>query len=223
MKTFVNPLPGTPIFKWLSFDFPADRRYHAPVCCLPNLNPGQGPEAPGHEDIYGKLGFPPKEQGFPIMREYPYPEEEDPRIWPLHDQILDRDRGACICHTGRLSGSFVKYIVQSDHKSRVKIQAKPLDHVGPIEVLYNEERELVPQSPACDVWFWLEPKTESELLYSARALITTWPRTMIPGLYELIVHWEFWDYKKRGKPDRMPISGFCTELSFELTPGTKNF
>lgn len=222
MSTFVNPLPGTPIFKWIGFDFPADTRYRAKGC-LPNLNPKKGPEAPMVEDVYGRLGYPPMEQGFPIMREHPYPEEEDPKLWPFHDQIIDRDREACIWHTGRLSGSFAKYIVQSDHKSLIKMHANPIDHSGPIVPLYNEEKELVPQTPLPDQWFWLDPKTESELLYTARAIIgkDTY-RKMEPGIYTLVVNWEFLDYKKGGPPATMPMSGFCDEITFKLTPGTKN-
>lgn len=216
MDTFVNPLPGMSIFKILGFDFPAHRDYHA-TGCPSNLNPPKGgPEAPGVEDIYGPLGYPRREQGFPLMREA-VPEAEDPRY---HDQIVDKDREWLIFHTGRLSGSFVQYLIQSNHKSKIKIHAHPLDNDNPTVLLFELEIPLVPGANAPNTWFWLNPDTRSELLCTIRTAIPKDWNGMVPGIYKLVVNWEFWDYKDAQTKVRMPMSGFCSAISFELTPGT---
>lgn len=216
METFVNPLPGMSIFKILGFDFPAHRDYHAKDC-PPNLNPPRGgPEAPGVEDIYGRLGYPPREQGFPLIREA-LPGPEDPGISPFHDQIVDMGREWLIFHTGRLSGSFVQYLVQSNHKSRIKMHAHPLDNDNPTVLLFDLEIPLVAsESKLPNTWFWLDPNTRSELLCTAKADIRKDWNGMVPGIYKLVVNWEFWDYKDAQKKVRMPMSGFCSAISFEI-------
>jgi len=219
MDTFVNPLPGMSIFKILGFDFPAHPDYHAKDC-PPNLNPPRGgPEAPGVEDIYGRLGYPRREQGFPLIREA-VPEGEDPKIEPCHDQIVDKDREWLIFHTARLSGSFVEYIVQSNHKSRIKIHAHPLDSDNPTVQLYDREITLeATAGQAPNTWFWLHT---NELLCTVRAAIPKDWNGMVPGIYRLVVNWEFWKYKDTKTKVRMPMSGFCSAISFELTPGTSD-
>lgn len=222
MHTFVNPVPGIPIWKWLCFDYPVD--YRTPQC-LPNLQPKFGPEVPAIEDIYGKIGVPAKSQGFPIMREYPYPEQEDPNIQPMHDQIIDIDRAAVIDHTGRLSGSFVRYLVQDNHKSLVKMYVDPLTNGGNPMLLWDSGYvPLVPGSKAPNRWYWNDPNTRQELIFTAHAQIekSRWQTLNLkPGIYKLIINWEFWDFKQNSK-ERMPMSGFCEALTFELSDATAN-
>lgn len=220
MNTFVNPVPGIPIVKWLCFDYPVNYRTRN---CLPNLEARFGPEKPAIEDVYGQLGVPAKSQGFPSMREYPYPELEDPNLTPMQDQILDLDRDAVIDHTGRLSGSFVKYLVQDNHKSLVKMHVTSLTGGGnPILIWESGLVALVPVAQAPNVWYWKDPATRAEMVFTAQAHIekSRWRALNLkPGIYKLIVNWEFWDFKNNGK-ERMPISGFCEALTFELSAGT---
>jgi len=214
-RTFVNPLPGIKIHKILGFDFPAHPYYHA-IDCPSNLNSAIEPEK---HDVYGRLGYPPREQGFPLMRENII-EPITTKLLPYHDQIVDRDREANIFHTGRLSGSFVQYIVQPNHKSRVKMHIRPLDHDGPVVTLYDLEVPLVAGGNIADTWFWLDSNTRNELIYTANAVISKGWHGMKPGIYKLIVHWEFWDYKDQKNKTRMPMSGFCDAISFELVEET---
>jgi hypothetical protein len=216
LSSFVNPLPDLRVRHLLQFDYPAD--YHAPRC-LPNINV----EAPGAEAIYGLLGTPPKEQGHPCIREQ-RPEAEDPRIRPYQDQVLDIDRPIQINHTGRLSGSFVKYIAHDPYFSVVKIYVDPVAPAGspPIRLSQNQEK-LKPQAQAPNVWYWNDPATRNELLYTAHVVIQN-PRAA--GLrpeqvYKLVCKWEFWDESGQRR-ERMPISGFNEAVAFEVIAATEN-
>ena len=157
MESFVNPIGSIPVRAFLSFDFPAGLRTPG---CQPNTDP-EGIE-PMHEEVYGSQGMPAAEQGFPCLYERPQPfvEAEDPGwlLWPRHDQIVDQDHAVCVDHTARLSGSFVKYLIQENHKSIVKIYAVPLTFSGnPIE-LDEQTRPITANAVAANQWFFFNDK-----------------------------------------------------------------
>jgi hypothetical protein len=217
---FVNPLPRLYAFHLLQFDFPADKRYCAPAT-LPNVNV----EAPLIEAVYGRLGTPRQEQGHPLLREVPYPEAEDPGYPNYHDQIIDIDRNARIYNTGRLSGSFVKYLAHDTYKSIVRIDAHPLTHNGDVVSIARIEATLKPAPPAANVWFWKDPKQRNELLFTARADFdpNSVGRTRLEpeNVYKLIIRWEFWDTSVK-PAERMPMSGFNEFISFQVSQKTQN-
>lgn len=216
LHSFVNPLPDLRVRHLLQFDYPAD--YHARGC-LPNINI----EAPGAEAMYGPLGTPPKQQGHPCIRER-FPEAEDPRIRPYQDQVLDIDRPIQINHTGRLSGSFVRYIAHDPYFSIVKVYVDPVAPAGGPPILLNENRErLTPQTNAANVWYWNNPASRNELMCTAHIVI---PNPRAAGLrpeqvYKLVCKWEFWDYSGQAR-ERMPISGFDEAVGFEVIQATEN-
>ena len=230
MDTFVNPIPGILLRGWFSFDYPLATKwseYNTPGCRKNiDLNQpvggGETPssEVPTQEGVYGKLGSPKRNQGFPCMYEYPYNEPGDP--YPL-DQIIDYDRRARFDHTGRLSGSFVKYLIQSNHKSIVKMTAVPLTHPGgPIPLWNSGLVSIVPLAPKENVWYWEDPAKQNELIFTAQADLQPhdWHSlTVIPGIYNLIINWEFWAINGP-KKERMPISGFDESMTFEMSAQT---
>lgn len=230
MDTFVNPIPGIRLDKMFSFDFPLATKWdeYRISGCKKNidLNQPNGPvdiptsEVPTQEGIYGKLGVPARNQGFPSMAEYPYPEAEDPYA---HDQIIDIDRAASFDHTGRLSGSFVKYLIQQNHVSNVKITVVPLTNGGnPILLWQSGDVGLVPQPKAPNVWYWEDPNSRNELIFTAHAIVqpADWKRLkMEPGIYNLIINWEFWAINGNRR-ERMPVSGFDESMTFELSAPT---
>lgn len=232
MDTFVNPIPGIRLDKALCFDFPlgtTPQEYRTPGCnrnvdLTQPTGSGQTPssEVPAMEGVYGLLGNPKRNQGFPCMAEYPGPEAEDP--YP-HDQIIDIDRAASFEHTARLSGTFVKYLVQSNHRSIVKMTAVALTQNLPAVQLWNSGFvSLNPMAEGPNVWYWENPATRSELIFTAHAVINSnrWRELgMQPGIYKLVINWEFWDIEGNRR-DRMPISGFDESMSFELSAATVN-
>ncbi|MFZ5518988.1 MAG: hypothetical protein ACOY90_20315 [Candidatus Zhuqueibacterota bacterium] len=231
MDTFVNPIPGIKLEKMFAFDFPlgsTSKDYQTPGCKrnvdLNNPN-GQGEtptsEVPTQEGIYGKLGNPKRHQGFPSVMEWPTPEAEDP---DMQDQIVDIDREACFDHTGRLSGSFVKYLVQANHHSNVKMTVVPLTHGNGSPVLIWESGfvALVPQAAGPNKWYWEDIAKQNELIFTAHAVINPqkWQSLNLkPGIYKLVINWEFWAATGKVR-ERMPISGFDESVSFELSAPT---
>jgi hypothetical protein len=202
---FVNPSPKMSVSHFLSFDFPVYKNEYVAKKCLPNINI----DAPAIEQLYGKLGYPKQEQGHPCIREYPLAgqpvvEAEDPNVAPFQDQVLDIERGIQINHTGRLSGTFARYLACDRFYSRVRIFAHPLaPSEGNPVVLYDKTVSLEPQANAANVWFWKDA-TRSELLYTAHADVYTKKLLKQEQIYKLIVKWEF--YEKNGKyQGRMPI------------------
>lgn len=227
MDTFVNPVPGISLRKWIGFDFPLatnPKEYNTPGC-RKNVDPnGVGAlEVPAHEAVYGKFGSPPRFQGFPCMGEL-VPEQEDP--WG-HDQIIDIDRAAFIDHTGRLSGSFVKSFAHiPGYVSIVKIYVVGLTNGdGSPKLIYNSGPVPLVPSPTKvpNRWYWEDPAKEQELIYTAHCVLNPgdWQGfNLAPGIYNLIINWEFWDRSDPNNAKRLPISGFDEAISFELSAAT---
>ena len=221
MQSFVNPLPNLRVSHFLQFDFPvAQRLYSAPWPCLPNANL----EPPGTEYLYGKLGTPKQEQGHPCLRELPFPEGEDPG-WPYyHDQVLDLDRGISFNHTGRLSGSFVKYLAHDQYQSIVKMSAHPVTSGGSVINIDSTQKPLTPAAAGPNVWFWKDEKARNELIYTAHINLDpdeVAAKFKPENVYKLVCRWEFWDYSTRERA-RMPISGFDEAVAFEVIHRTDN-
>jgi len=211
---FVNPLPLLKASKLLQFDFPADYKARE---CLPNVNV----EAPEIEELYGKLGTPLKQQGHPCIMETE-PEAEDPSGPPYQDQIIDIDRSVTINHTGRLSGSFIKYLASANFKSIVRIYANPLTFNGPVLTLASIDKPLTPGANAANTWFWEDPKTRKQLLFTAHVNFSPTSKGLKAGhTYKLICRWEFWDVAIKPS-ERMPISGFNEAISFDVSQKTQD-
>lgn len=218
---FVNPSPNTPLSHVLAFDFPVREGEYRATDCLANINI----DAPAIEQLYGQLGDPAREQGHPCIREYALAgqeavEEEDPNVAPYQDQVVDIERGIQIDFTGRLSGSFAKYLASDNFYSKVRMFAHPLAPAegSPVEV-YNELKSLNPVASAPNVWFWKDPVAKKELLYTAHARFSATDYLEAEQVYKLVVKWEF--YEKDGEcGKRMPISGFDEAVSFEVIGNT---
>lgn len=213
---WVNPLPRLYAHKLLQFDFPV--KYRAKRC-FPNVNV----EDPEIEELYGKLGTPPMHQGHPCIMET-YPESEDPSKYypPFQDQIIDIDRSATINHTGRLSGSFVKFLASEKFKSTVRIDASPLTYNGAVVPIATIDRSLAPVAEAANAWYWKEAKKRQELLFTAHIRFDPYEKGLKAGeVYKLITRWEFWDVGV--KPyERMPMAGFSEVISFQVSEPTQN-
>jgi len=229
MDTFVNPIPGMKVEGFLNFDFPLPRyaaEYRTPDCKLNvDLNqpwPRPSSEVPTQEGVYGRLGRPKRNQGFPCIYEK-YPEDEDPGKL---DMIIDIDRKACIDHTGRLSGSFVKFLEGNpDYKSIVKMHIVPLTQGdGTPELIYSVTAPLVAGPKAPDKWYWDKANNYNELIYTAHKRIESqyWDAQKLePGVFKLVISWEFWNYKNSANPVRFPMSGFDESMSFQLSAATR--
>lgn len=211
---FVNPLPSLKVSHLLLFDFPADYRASG---TLPNVNIA----APALEQMYGKLGTPAKEQGHPLLREQRAPEQEDPNMPPYQDQIIDIDRKAIIYHTGRLSGTLVKYLANSQYQSIVRFDAHPLTGGAQVKIK-DIVSPLTPGASAANVWFYRNPATRDELLYTATVEFDPRRVGLVAGnIYKLVVRWEFRDLGITPN-ERMPISGFDETVAFEVSEATVN-
>ncbi|RMF60747.1 MAG: hypothetical protein D6743_14520 [Calditrichaeota bacterium] len=212
---WVNPLPRLYAHKLLFFDFPADYRARR---CFPNVNV----EPPEIEELYGRLGSPPKQQGHPCIMET-FPEAEDPSRYypPYQDQIIDIDRSATINHTGRLSGSFIKFLANDKFRSIVRLDAHPLTYNGDVISLATIPQSLNPGANAANTWFWLDPKTRRELIFTAHVTFDPAKYLKAGHVYKLISRWEFWDVGV--KPyERLPMSGFSEVISFSVSEKTEN-
>ena len=172
-------------------------------------------EAPAVEQLYGKLGTPPKEQGHPVLREYG-PEPEDPNIPPYLDQIVDIDRRVRVDYTARLSGSFVKFLT-CEYRSVVKMDAHPLTADGATIALCPPiHRSLTAGANSPNVWYWKDA-TKDELIFTAQTTFNPREVRLNAGhMYKLLIRWEFYD--KQGA--RMPISGFNEAITFEVSKAT---
>lgn len=222
---FVNPLPGLDISKFLAFDFPT-----LPLSQGKNLYEGAAYmgnitlEEPAIQEMYDKLGEPPQHQGHPKIRELD-PEGEDPNQperFRDHDQVLDIDRRIRINHTGRLSGSFVKYIADCGFCSKIKVICTDVsDNNEPTQVLLETVDDLTPKPQALNVWFWLNPNKKQELVFNLDVVRAANQYFKAEHVYKLIVKWEFWS---KDKPrERLPISGYDESISFEVISQTADF
>lgn len=232
MDTFVNPVPGISLRKWLGFDFPLAtnvKEYQTPGCQKnvdlfgDSLKPTS--EVPAHEAVYGRFGNPKRYQGFPFVGENsPELDEGDPRG---PDQIIDIDRPAFIDHTARLSGSFVKAFAHiPGYVSIVKMHVVGLTNGNgtPVKIYELGPMALTP-SPVkvANKWYWEDSAKEQELICTVHRVLNPGDWTQLglkPGIYNLIINWEFWDRSDPAKPKRLPISGFDEAVSFELSAAT---
>ncbi len=209
---FVNPAPDLKAEDLVQFDFPAD---YCATGMLPNINIAP----PGIEQIYGTLGTPPKEQGHPIVKEAT-PEAEDPNVTPYQDQIIDIDRNARIYHTGRLSGSLARFLESGNFESRVKIAAMRLTDASEYVTIDTIVRPLTAVTEAENVWFYRDPSTRAELLFTAYVEFDPSTKGLLAGnLYKLTFRWEFWDVRVTPN-QRMPISGFDETVTIEVCEAT---
>jgi len=229
MDTFVNPVPGISLNKWIGFDFPlaTNVKEYQTIGCQKNVDlfgEVQKPssEVPGHEAVYGRFGNPKRYQGFPCMGES-VPEPEDPSG---HDQIIDIDRPAYINHTARLSGSFVKsFAYIPGYVSIVKMHVVGLTNGdgSPVQI-YQVPIALTPWAvKVANKWYWEDSAKEQELICTVHRVLNPGDWTQLglkPGIYNLIINWEFWDKSDPAKPKRLPISGFDEAVSFELSAAT---
>ena len=232
MDTFVNPIPGISLRKWVSFDFPLGKKRHEYQTdgCKKNVDlfgdfRKPTSEVPTQEGLYGKLGSPRRYQGFPNMGEV-RPEAEDP-FGP--DQIIDIDRPAYIDHTARLSGSFVKSLAHfPGYVSIVKMHIVPLTQGNgtPVQIYNSGPVSLAPVTgkPA-NKWYWEDLASEHELVCTAHNVLTpgAWRQyNLKAGIFNLVINWEFWDNSNPSKSKRLPMSGFDESVSFELSDKTVN-
>ncbi len=233
MDTFVNPSKGITLEKWFAFDFPIpengptkEPEYKTKLAaggfCHLNVDLTHSSEKPAHESVYDKYGNPLRNQGFPCIYETsPQAGHGDPTE---HDQIIDITTEACIDHTGRLSGSFVKWLEgNKEYQSRTRFHIHPLTFgSGAPTLLYQTNWvPLVATPEEENVWYWEDPSTEQELIFTAHTVIkpSFWkdnPDIAHEGVFKLVVSWEFWNRKDPEKPIRMPISGFDESMSFQL-------
>lgn len=214
---FVNPLPSLKAEHLLQFDFPVDKDKYCAPSTAPNINLA----APGIEELYGKLGTPKMEQGHPFMCEYK-PEAEDPNVSPYQDQVIDIDRKAVICHTGRLSGSMVRFLACDHIKSIIKVVAQPLTFNGNVVEIAKLVTSLAPQAAAPNVWFWKDAPKRDELLYSVYVKFDPCKVDLkAENVYKLILRWEFVDTGITPN-ERLPISGFDETVAFEVIQQTVN-
>jgi len=230
MDTFLNPIPGISLRKWISFDYPLGTRvdeYRTDECHrntdLFGDKKKPTSEVPTQEGIYGKLGSPARYQGFPCMGEVK-PEDEDPFG---HDQIVDIDRSAFIDHTARLSGSFVKSLAHfPGYVAIVKMNVVALTHGNgtPVQIYKLGPLPLTPVSGRPDnKWYWEDGSRQQELICTAHNVITpaAWKQYGLkPGIYNLVINWEFWDNSDPANSKRLPMSGFDESISFELCDST---
>jgi hypothetical protein len=218
---FVNPLPNLKASHLLQFDYPADKAKPKDYVA-PNLTPNLNIEAFGIEQMYGSLGTPGKEQGHPCLYEVLPVEAEDPNVAPYQDQIIDIDRKAIICHTGRLSGSFVRFLACDHIRSIVRVVAHPLTNNNGVVQIATLTSSLEPKAPAANVWFWKNAATRDELLYTAYVQFDPRQAGLRPeNVYRLILRWEFVDTGITPN-ERLPISGFDETVSFEVINRTVN-
>ena len=81
---------------------------------------------------------------------------------------------------------------------------------------------MTPQSQAPNVWYWNDPATRNELLYTAHVLVDPRAARLRPEqVYKLVCKWEFWDESGQRR-ERMPISGFNEAVGFEVISATQN-
>ncbi len=230
-NTFVNPLPKIDVHTIIAFDFPTlpgplgKNKYEA-KSYLGNLKT----DAPAIQDLYGKLGYPKMDQGHPLIREHADAPQKayeggDPDgsaavNYNYHDQTVDIDRAIRINHTGRLSGSFARYIACPDNYSKVKVMATDLTENGNTLTLDTQIVDLTPVQPQdVNKWYWQDPAARNELIFTLDTIIDDPKKAGLKAehLYKLLVKWEFWT---KNPQERMPMSGFNDEITFEVISKT---
>ena len=225
-ESFVNPLPGLNVSHFMAFDFPTvfnsatGGNLYEGAFRTGNIQI----ERPAIEELYGPLGNPARPQGHPLIRERD-PEAEDPTVVvpgqpQQHDQVLDIDKAIQINHTGRLSGSFVRFIADPGYCSRIKVIATNVtDPSKPPLTLEDRTDPLTPVAKNVNVWYWQNPATRQELVFTLNVLVRD-PKAAgfcAEDVYKLIVKWEF---REKHTGDRMPISGYDEAISFEVISQT---
>lgn len=255
---FVNPAPNQRVERYFSFDFPcagigeeveqppasAGLQGYCPyVNTAPPAYGNVNLRATATEALFGKIGYPKKEQGHPFIREK-YPESEDPDEFGGVglDQTVDIDRGFFVDHTGRLSGSFIELLASKPHFSVVEVSAAASGAADiPLARLINW---LEPESEDANVWYWRVPDARNELLYTAHVVIEDPTNIIVDGnagklisetVYHLTFKWKFYKWIGNGAapdtpPDprknpkaaqRLGISGFDEAMRFEVIGGTE--
>jgi hypothetical protein len=126
-----------------------------------------------------------------------------------------------------LSGSFVKsFAYIPGYVSIVKMHVVGLTNGDgtPVQIYQLGPMALTP-SPVkvANQWYWEDAAKEQELICTAHCVLnpSDWKRLKLePGIYNLVINWEFWDKSNPEKPKRLPISGFDEAVSFELSAAT---
>ncbi|MFQ5630478.1 MAG: hypothetical protein ACE5I1_17030, partial [bacterium] len=145
----------------------------------------------------------------------------------FHDQVLDIDRGIKINHTGRLSGTLVKFLF--DHctcnfYSEIKVTTTDVtDNTAPSIILDTRCDQIVPQPQAKNVWFFKDPATKDELLFTLDTEVAKAADANLQAehVYKLIINWRFWTACEPPRK-RLPISGYDESISFEVITETEN-
>jgi hypothetical protein len=231
-EMFVNPLPGVKVEKFLAFDFPS-----VPLTGGGNEYEGEAflgntflPDLPAVQELYNRLGNPPRDQGKPKIRERD-PEAEDPSGPQTHDQVLDIDNAIQINHTGRLSGDLIKLLFghcKCDFYSEIVVTATNVkDNTAPSITLATRCDPVIAKPKAKNVWFFKNPATKQELVFTLDKIIDD-PYTAglrAENVYKMIIEWKFWtackDPENEKPRTRLPISGYDESLSFEVISATE--
>jgi len=198
--------------------------------CFPNV---EFAVPPTHEQLYGMMGVPKKHQGHPFLAEVDVTSEpEDPHVRPYEDLIVEIKGAIRINHTARLSGDFIKYFVQKNHHSVVKVHFLPLvtETNLPVQAIpiSREEKSVVPVDydpnegkGKPSVWYWWEKdidKYPPELIYTFDRVVTPDEIENLGlscGLFRLLVQWEAWEIVNNVRK-RLPISGFDDAITFQF-------
>jgi hypothetical protein len=205
----LNPVGPMGITKFGSFDFPLGLQADT---CKGNVDPG--PHLPLIEEWYGKMGTPPRQQGWPCIMEH-QPGVEDPGVAPWIDLLIHDKKRALIFNTGRLSGDMALELADDTHNSVVTVHAVPYK-TGNAVPLYNKSVTLQPQpTKAPDVWFW---HSETELIYTLMVDFVPEAKKLAVGeVYKLLVEWEFYHtIPANGKKHLEPFAGFDDSITFKI-------
>ncbi len=205
-------LPAT--MQMIQFDFPSEYHDTGSMSTI-KVDLSEG------EEMYGLLDTP--KQGYPLIRQYPTPEQDHLSIAPLNDQVFEIDHPIIFEHTGRLHGSLLKYLARSECKSKIKMYAAPIsvagDNTGSV-LLGLIETPLTPAPKGPNIWFWKDLVTMDELVFRAQLMVSPREVGLQAGIvYRLVVRWEFLD-ESVSPPKRLPISGFNASVVFEVISET---
>ena len=129
--------------------------------------------------------------------------------------VLDINDDIVIDHTGRLSGTFVKFLASDQFSSVVRIFAHPETSNDSIIELPSLDVSLKPAAAKNpDVWFWDNPATKTVLIMSRHLVVKASEYFKPENVYKLICKWEF--YENTCPKERLPISGFDEAVAFEV-------
>ena len=252
-EQFVNPLPSMQVSGLISFDFPCIDpptgsiyveqpspavNSNTYVAFSSNNKPfgNVNLRRPAIEELYGLLGNPPRQQGHPFMKEWDPLEPEDPTAGVHHDQILDIDRGFQINFTGRLSGSFIQWMVGRPAFSTIEVSAVAMTPVAaftPSISLVRHSNWLDPQAEAPNVWYWRMGVQDKELMFTSHVRDQANRFFQAETMYKLVYQWKFWKYTGAApypaNPPAAPgagvarlgVSGFDEAISFEVSSATQ--